>query len=183
VNLQGEGRYIEFPADPPDGPAARPVLFKLTSRTLQRLLSAHDDVVLRSQQGTCGTRLKNIASTGKKTVTFYDGDKSVACVFDHSDDPGINGVADGFQAIAETLQYGERLENTHRFDRLGLDALMDSLVEENRQGRAIEMQVIATTLQSILDDDHVIERARRKAARLLQDAAPPPATLPSPSPR
>jgi uncharacterized protein (UPF0147 family) len=53
---------------------------------------------------------------------------------------------------------------------------MDALVSENAAGRAIEIQNIARTLQSIIDDDRVMERVRRKAARLLQDAAgtPPP---------
>jgi hypothetical protein len=54
---------------------------------------------------------------------------------------------------------------------------MDSLISENKDGRAIELQNIAPVLQSIVDDDRVMERVRRKAARLLQDAAPAPNPL------
>jgi hypothetical protein len=82
-----------------------------------------------------------------------------------------------FEAIAETMQYGARLQHEHRFDRLSLDAEIDSLVAEAKEGRAIELQNIAPVLQSIVDDDRVIDRVRRKTARLLQDAAPSPNPL------
>jgi hypothetical protein len=81
-------------------------------------------------------------------------------------------TAAAFQAIAETMQIGATLQHLHRFDRLGLDAEMDTLAAEAKEGNAIEMQNIAPTLQSIVDDERVIERVRRKAARLLQPAEP-----------
>jgi hypothetical protein len=174
-NANGTGKYIEYPMDIPDGPAARPVFLTVSAATLQRLMAAHDAVMHSAPTGDCGTRHRNIASTGKKKLTFYDGDQSVSCDFDFSDDARVEDCAAAFQAMAETLRFSDRLDHEHRFDRLGLDAEMDSLVSENAAGRAIELQNIARTLQSIVDDDRVIERVRRKAARLLQDAAGTPA--------
>jgi hypothetical protein len=79
------------------------------------------------------------------------------------------------------MQYGDRLQREHRYDRLGLDAEIDSLTSEAQADRAIELQNIAPVLQSILEDDRVMERVRRKAGRLLQLAGVAPA--PDSSPR
>ena len=78
-----------------------------------------------------------------------------------------------FQAIAETMQRGERLQHDLRYDRLGLDAEMESLVAAKESGSAIEIGNIAPVLQALVEDDHVIDRVRRRAARLLQDAGAP----------
>jgi hypothetical protein len=93
-----------------------------------------------------------------------------ACTFNYSDDKALMDAVAGFQAIAATMQTGARLQHAHRYDRLALDADMDSLGEAVKNGTAIELENIAPVLQSIVDDERVIDRARRKAARLLQDA-------------
>jgi len=175
VNANGTGLYIEFPTDVPDGPGARPVFLTVSAATMQRLMAPHDVVVHDTATGDCGTRHKGIASTGKKKLTFFDGDQSVSCVFDYSDDAKVEDCSAAFQAMAETLQFSDSLDHAHRFDRLGLDAEMDDLVSEHAAGRAIELQNIARSLQAIVDDDRVMDRVRRKAARLLQEAAGTPA--------
>jgi hypothetical protein len=175
ADANGAGQYVEYPVETPDGPPARPIFLTVSAATMQRLLSAQDVVLHDATMGGCGTRHKNIASTGKKTLVFSVGDQSVSCTFDYSDDAKVQDSAAAFQAMAETLQFSDSLDHAHRFDRLGLDAEMDALVSENAAGRALELQNIARTLQSILDDDRVMERVRRKAARLLQDAAGTPA--------
>jgi hypothetical protein len=129
------------------------------------------------KESKCETHSKNIAQTGRKTIIFHSGGAAAQCEFNYSDDDRLNAAVSVFEAIAETMQYGARLQHEHRFDRLGLDAEMDSLISENKDGRAIELQNIAPVLQSIVDDDRVIDRVRRKAARLLQDAAPAPSPL------
>jgi len=181
--VDGLARYIEFAGKDADAPAAHPVTFKLSTLTLQRLLSAYSAVERDAVRGSCDTQLKGIASTGKKVLTFYRDGHSMSCAFDYSDDSSISGVAAAFVAIAETQQIGARLQHDLRYDRLNLDVNMDALVEANSAGRAIEMRSIAPTLQSIIDDDRVLERVRRKAARLLQDSAPAEPKFPSPSPR
>ena len=74
-------------------------------------------------------------------------------------------------AMAETLQMGERLAHERRFDRLGLDATLDSLIDEVKGGRAIEVQNIAPVLQGIVGDERLMERVRSKAAHLLESAS------------
>ena len=147
----------------------------VTRATSERLRAPYKTVV----SGNCETKAKHIAQTGTKRLAYtMDGsDVWSSCTFNFSDDAAVMDAAAAFQAIAETLQYGARLQHEHRFDRLGLDAEMDSLISENKDGRAIELQNIAPVLQSIVDDDRVIDRVRRKAARLLQDVVPAPNPL------
>ena len=80
-------------------------------------------------------------------------------------------MASAFQAIAETIQIGDKLKHDHRFDHLGLDADLDELTAEAKQAGRSELQNIAPILQSIVDDDEVMASARRKARSLLQDAS------------
>jgi hypothetical protein len=128
-----------------------------------------DAVPFISKDG-CQTHLKNIADTGKKTLQSFTGDEYSECVFNYSDEERVNAAAAVFQAIAETMQAGERLKHKHRFDHLGLDAELDSLLAEAKDGRAIELQNIAPVLQSIVDDDEMMSPARRKAKSLLEIA-------------
>lgn len=166
VRLQadGAGTYIE------SGSAdAKPIPLTVSEATLERVkLGEH-----AAKSGKCETKAKNIAQTGEKTIRYEVADKALECTFNYSDDAGLMGAAATFQAIAETMQRGKRLEHDLRYDRLGLDAEMESLVEAQKAGNAIEIGNIAPVLQSLVSDDHVIDRVRRRAARLLQDAGAP----------
>ncbi len=77
-----------------------------------------------------------------------------------------------FEALGETMRFGERLNAKLRFDRLGLDADMDGLQSAVTDGRAIEVGNIIPVLQKVQDDERVMERVRRKAGLLLQMANP-----------
>ena len=118
----------------------------------------------------CESKTRNIAQTGKKSVQWYDGDQYAECTFNYSDNARLNDIAATFMAIAQTIQVGDRLKHSLRYDRLGLDAEMDSLVEAVQAGRALEVQNIAPVLQALIDDDRVMERVKRKAAHLLEGA-------------
>lgn len=157
LDSEGRGTYKAEPNSP-----LMPIT--VSAITLQTLLST--EPVVRA--GLCGTKLKHIASTGMKTIRFNDALQS-SCTFDYSDSTQLMAASSIFQAIAETIQIGQHLEREEHFDRLSVDADMDRLVEESKDGRALELQNIAPTLKSLVDNERIMERARRKAARLLQD--------------
>jgi hypothetical protein len=166
VRLQadGAGSYVEgASAD------AKPVPLTVSAATLERLKPGEH----AAKSGKCETKAKNVAKTGEKTIRYQDGDRTEECTFNYSDDAGLMGTAATFQAIAETMQRGKKLEHDLRYDRLGLDAEMESLVAAQKDGSAIEIGNIAPILQALVSDDHVIDRVRRRAARLLQDAGAP----------
>ena len=159
LDPRGSGNYSE------EGQSGQQPL-TISGATLQRIrLGEH-----RAKSGRCETHQKNIARTGEKTIRYISADRAAACTFNFSDDNGLMDAANAFQAIAETMQAGERLQHDQRFDRLSLDADMDLLLTGIKNGAAIELSNIAPVLQSLADDDHVIDRVRRKAARLLQDS-------------
>ena len=131
--------------------------------TMARVMGA----IPRVQTGDCETREKNIAQTGHKTMIVEAAGSTSRCSFNFSGDSRLMDAVAAFEAVAETLQAGERLDHLHRFDRLGLDAEMDRLSEELADGRAVEPGNIAPVLRSLAEDDRVIDRVRRKAQRLL----------------
>jgi hypothetical protein len=165
LDAKGFGSYSE------EGQTQQPV--SIGQSTLERIrLGAH-----RAKSGRCESRQKNIARTGEKTIRYTSAERVDSCTFNFSDDAGLMETTGAFVAIAETMQEGERLQHDLRFDRLSLDADMDTLLNAIKDGGAIELGNISPVLQSLVDDDHVIDRVRRKAARLLQDPGPSSAAI------
>ncbi len=119
----------------------------------------------------CASKAKNIADTGKKTLTYTGADGSGSCTYNYSEIKAIDMLADTFLAIAYTLDEGRTLAFLHRYDRLGLDAEMISFAQELEAGRAIELGTISPTLAAIADDTAVIQRVRLRAAKMLEQVA------------
>ena len=151
--------------DPPFEITHNLVHLPIHKETQDAVFAARDVI----DAGACETKLKHLAQTGTKTMRFWSGDvRGRDCIFNYPDDEQLRVAMEKCQAIAETMQTGTRLEHAHRFDRLGLDSQMDFFAAEVKDGRAIEVQLIRPTLESIRDDERVMERVRRKAALLLE---------------
>jgi len=116
----------------------------------------------------CASKAKNIADTGKKVLTYSGPDGGGSCTYNYSENKSVSQVAETFQAIAYTLDEGRRLDFLHRYDRLGLDAEMENLTHEYEEKRAIEIPAIAPTLTSLVKDDALMERVRKRASHLLE---------------
>jgi hypothetical protein len=119
----------------------------------------------------CASKAKNIADTGKKTLTYSGADGSGSCTYNYSENKTIDTLTSTFQGIASTMDEGRRLEFLHKYDRLGLDAEMISLTQEADAGRALELGTIAPTLATIADDTAVIQRVRLRAQKMLEQIA------------
>lgn len=154
----GEGTYSTGPAEQPNQAQVR-----VSPATLSRIQAGLGKV----DGGKCETHEKHIAQTGMKTLTVERGGAPAACTFNYSDDAKLMDTVAAFEAMAETIQIGDRLAREHRFDRLGLDAEMELLTNELAEGRALEPGNIAPVLEAIAQDERVIDRVRRKAQRLL----------------
>jgi hypothetical protein len=118
----------------------------------------------------CASKLKNIADTGKKTLTYTAADGRGSCVYHYSENKSVAMLTDTFVGIAFTLDEGRRLEFLHRYDRLGLDAEMIALSQEVEAGRALELGTIAPTLTAIAQDTAVLQRVRLVATKMLEEA-------------
>lgn len=120
--------------------------------------------------GRCETHNKGIAKTGVKVLRYAGNGREAECTYNYSDDERVNEATNAFEAIAETMQYGDRLAAKLRFDRLGLDMELDGLQSAVADGRALEVENIAPVLKSLVEDERVMDRVRRKAEQLLQTA-------------
>jgi len=145
----------------------RPI--KLTSGTVAKIFKAaraadHFNI-------ECASKLKNIANTGKKTLTYTGADGSGSCTYNYSENKSIDTLTGTFLAVAYTIDEGRRLEFLHRYDRLGLDAEMISFSQELEAGRALELPTISSALAAIVDDMSVIQRVRLRAQKMLEQVA------------
>jgi hypothetical protein len=118
----------------------------------------------------CDSKAKNIANTGKKTLTYVGVDGKGSCVYNYSENKNVAALTDTFLAIAFTMDEGRRLEFFHRYDRLGLDEEISTLAHEAEEGRALELGTIAPTLESIERDTALIQRVRLQAGKLLEQS-------------
>jgi hypothetical protein len=118
----------------------------------------------------CASKAKNIANTGDKTLSYAGSDGKGSCGYNYSDNKNVSMLTDMLLAIAFTMDEGRRLEFLHRYDRLGLDAEMNSLATEAQAGRALELGTIAPTLDSIAGDTALMQRVRLRAEKLLEQS-------------
>ncbi len=119
----------------------------------------------------CASKAKNIADTGKKTLSYNGADGSGSCTYNFSENKIVGTLTDTYLAIAYTIDEGRRLEFLHRYDRLGLDAEMISFGQELEAGRALELGTISPALAAIADDSAVIQRVRLRAAKMLEQVS------------
>lgn len=115
----------------------------------------------------CESKAKNIANTGKKTLSYSGSAGRGSCVYNYSDNKDVAQITEVFQAIAFTMDEGRRLDFMHRYDRLGLYSEMDTLRHEVEAKRALELGNISTSLTSIARDEDLMEKVRERALALL----------------
>lgn len=154
------------------GSQSDPPVIQHLSRTITLSRSATERVFataldLKHFRIQCASNAKNIADTGTKTLRYSGEGGEGSCTYNYSEDKKVTQLTDLFQSVARTLDMGRRLDFQHRFDRLGLDATMASLIEEVDGGRAAEVSIISPTLSSLANDDQLMQRVRQRAARLL----------------
>ncbi len=176
VREDGTGSYQ---AEETDGPADNGAAHYASAKHIDRAMSltpATVAMIFKTARGLdrfkadCGSKKKNIANTGKKTLRYAGEDGAGSCVYNYSDSKEVAILTDTFLAIANTMDEGRRLEFLHRYDRLGLDAETISLQDQVKDGRALELGTIAPVLTSIAGDMAVMERVRLRAAKLLKQA-------------
>jgi hypothetical protein len=176
VHEDGSGSYqAEEMEGPGDGGLVHYAASKHIDRTMNLTPSMAAKIFAMARgldrfKMDCESKKKNIAKTGKKTLSYAGSDGSGSCVYNFSDSKEVMALNDMFLAIANTMDEGRRLEFLHRYDRLGLDAEMSSLQEQAKTGRALELGTIAPVLTSIARDTALMERVRMSAAKLLEQS-------------
>ncbi len=163
-------RYAPYPPTPPPPPThitrAISVSPQLTMQVFEQARNTNRFHV------ACESKAKNIASTGAKTLTYTGPEGDGHCAYNYTEVKPVASLTDTFLGIAFTLDLGRKLEQAHRYDRLGLDQEMRFLVDAVHDGHALELGNIAPVLTSIAEDTQLLERVRNRAAALLATLPP-----------
>jgi hypothetical protein len=112
-----------------------------------------------------------VAGTGKKTLAYADPARHFKTTYDYSENKAIMEITSIFQGISNTFEYGRKLEFKHRFDKLGLEDELKGMESAAEGHNLAQLQLIAPTLESILEDASVLNIARQRAKRLLAKAS------------
>jgi hypothetical protein len=171
VQSTGSARYVSRnPFTPPD-PGSDPdytLDFTLSSRNQKKFFD--DARAANYFNGDFSYKKHVVASTGKKTLTYSDPVRHFSTTYDYSDNKAIQEITNLFSGISNTIEHGRKLVYLHRFDKLGLEDELKAMEDAVQSHNLAELQVIAPTLKSIVDDAMVLNIARQRAKRLLAKA-------------
>jgi hypothetical protein len=153
-----------------DAEAGEPfkIYFTMPSPTLTRIF----DLAKKAHyfEGEIDSKKKNIASTGQKTLTYTHDQTIKGASYNYSQVPAIQELTTLFQNLSMTLEFGRRLEYDHRYQKLALDEELKQMNDTASRGELGDVAVIAPILKKIVDDPSVINSARARAERLLDQA-------------
>ena len=111
---------------------------------------------------------RKLAFTGKKTLSYQEGQLKHSADFNYSSVPAAQQLTVLFQSMASTLDYGRLLAYSHRYQKLALDEELKRMEAQARNNELNEIGAVAPVLQDIIDDATVINVVRARAQRILQ---------------
>jgi len=114
---------------------------------------------------------KNMAFTGKKTLSYKDAQRSGESTYNYSPDVAVQELTNLFQGLSATLELGHRLEYSLRYQKLALAEDLKRTEESARLSPPVEIQAIAPILLQIIADSSVMNVTRARAQRLLERPA------------
>ena len=164
-----ENAKLEHPAVPGASPAAPAV-----DRDIQVSAAYAKHVFEQARRHglfaiECESHAK-VAFQGWKKLSYRGPDGQGSCRYNYSKDRQIEDLGESLVAVAETIVEGSRLDWLLRYDRLGLDREMKYLEEAAGDGRLQELGTIRGVLESMAEDEGVLERVRKIARTLLARA-------------
>jgi hypothetical protein len=110
---------------------------------------------------------KNMAFTGRKTLSYKDDHRNGESTFNYSPDVAAQDLTNLFQGLSATLELGHRLEYSLRYQKLALADELKRTEDLARMNPPMEIQAIAPILQQIVADSSVMNVTRARAQRLL----------------
>ncbi len=117
----------------------------------------------------CESHMK-VAFQGWKRLSYTGPEGQGSCAFNYSNDKEIQALGNSMVAVADTILEGARLELLLQHDRLGLDAEMEYVTEAAGDGRMEQICAIRGILERLAGDPAVMERVRKRARVLLEEA-------------
>ena len=118
---------------------------------------------------------QRVANMGSKTLKCTYPGRDSQTTYNYSTNQQLQQLTTIFQNMGNTLQFGQRLQYLHRYDKLGMEAELKSMEEAEKNKRLAELQAVAPQLQQIVDDSAIMNVSRRRAEHLLQRIKADPA--------
>jgi hypothetical protein len=167
VDAAGNASYVsgQQPKSSDDADQSFHYDFKLSDSTRTQIL----ELAKRANyfQGGLEHGKGKIANTGMKTLTYNDGHKNTSATFNYSNNPAAQELTRIFQSVSATIEFGERLEHFHRYQKLALDEELKRMDEMVKGNGLMEIQAVAPILKQIVADQSVVNATRARAERIL----------------
>ncbi len=135
-------------------PAMRQKVFELTARAnyFQKDVDSHH---------------KNLANTGKKTLSYKDSRRQGESTFNYSSNSAVQALTNSFQMLSATLECGHRLQYDRQYQKLALDEELKRMEDLDRRNELPEIQAIRPILEQIVADASLVNISRGRAEHLL----------------
>lgn len=167
VDSKGTATYIsgEPPKSQEDADDSFRYDFKLSDSTRKQIF----DLSQRANyfQGDLEKGKGKIANTGMKTLSYKDGQRNSSATFNYPTNPAAQELVRIFQSISATMEFAERLDHFHRYQKLALDDEIKRMEEMVKGNSLMEVQAIAPVLKQIIADQSVVNATRARAERIL----------------
>ena len=111
---------------------------------------------------------RKLAFTGAKKLIYRDGQRVNTADFNYSTMPAVQQLTALFQNVANTMEFGRRLADYHRYQKLALDEELKRMESQARDNLLGELHAVQPVLQQIVDDPSVINVVRARAQRLME---------------
>jgi hypothetical protein len=142
--------------------------FTVAAETRQRIFNLAEKAGYF--QKDADSHRKNLAFTGKKTLSYKDARRSGESTYNYSSNPAVEELTNLMQGLAATLEFGHRLQYDRRYQKLALDEELKRMEEMARSHTLVEITAIQPILDGIVADPSVINVTRARAQRLLERA-------------
>ena len=121
-------------------------------------------------QGQIDSNKRKLASTGVKTLTYKDAQRSGTGTYNYSQIQAVQQITMLFQNLSTTLEFGRRLEYYHHYQKLALDEELKRMEEMAKENNLVELPAVVPILQRIMIDTSVINPVRARAQRMVEQA-------------
>ena len=169
VSLDGHASYDSTGKLTPDAEAGDPFHheFMISEQNCKKIF----DLAAKAKffEGQIDSGKRNLASTGKKVLTYTNGDgaRRTQATYNYSPIPAVQELTAVFQNMSTTLEFGRRLDYYHHHQKLALEEELKRMEQMANEKNLEEVQAVAPILQAIVADRSVLNVSRARAQRLL----------------
>ncbi len=162
VNQDGTGTYDGRQlADPP-----RPISFKLTAATTQRLFSLAAE--LNNFQSIDLESHKKVADMGEKTFAYWRDGKQSSTTFNYTTRKEAQELTDTFERIATAADHVQTLQFAIKYDPLALPGDLLRVQVDLANNALADPQMMVPTLEEIAHNPRFMHLAQVRAQDILQ---------------